>query len=158
MPKPEHFAAAKREYGEWADETPLSEAWARFVEGDTPDEAGPERVEGSLAALRRSGLVRIPLGRGAAGAAAFWLELIERLMHVPRAAFWAVDGSSILISSVAPTPACFAALFLPTLEGETHRQTDAPPSSADPPRTSIFAGADAPVSRVMENLNKATTT
>ena len=72
-------------------------------------------------------------------------------MHVPQAAFWAVDGSSMLVSSTSPTPLCFAALFLPVLEGEA-------PSSVSAPRTSLLADLDSPVSAVMENLNKATTT
>lgn len=137
LPVSKDFLDAREEYGAWADETPLSVAWSRFVDGD-----GPAQAELAIAALQRNGFVKLSLGTGAAGAAAFWLQLVERLLNRPTAAFWSVDGRSMVICS-NPTPRAFAAVFLPIDEEPAERVS------------LHWEGTETPVSKTIANLSKA---
>jgi hypothetical protein len=152
MATPAHLQAAEDEFASWAAATPMSVAWARFVSGEVPEEEGPRLATHVCGELRRTGFAHIALGKGAAGAAAFWLQLIEHVVGPPRACFWAADGSSLMVSTVEPSTACFAGVFL---------GPDGAPGSQGSLRSDPEIGAlesiDATVAEVMRHIAQAPT-
>jgi type VI secretion system ImpM family protein len=144
LPRGEHFHTAEKEYLNWLETTPLGEAWRSFVDAQSPELIGPQRLAGTIETARKNGMVRIELGTaGAAGGIALWTEIVTRAAGAPRAVFWSVDGRSMLLTLEAPRAQSFAAAFLPI--------TDVNPVDAEPASVGS-CDERAPISQMLHDL------
>jgi hypothetical protein len=118
-PSAADLSDAAEDYDGWCAATPIADGWSGIFEGNPAPEA--RRVVDALAPLVAppsvsEAMIRLPLARGGAAAAALWLDIVRRLhggWPPSCSVFWNPMQGHLMVGTGAASPGALSELWLP---------------------------------------------
>jgi type VI secretion system ImpM family protein len=123
-PSPDDVEGAEEAHTAWCAETSVETAWSAMF-SDQPLEAASRALRLVVESLQpwighewpsTELVLRLPMGDGGPAAAVVWFDVIRTVLRWRRTiptAFWAAEGSSLLMGLGPPTPRTLAELWWP---------------------------------------------
>ena len=151
-PSPGDVDAAVEAHAAWSAETPAETAWGAIFPDEPLASAGRARAW-VVEALRpwigqewpaTSLLLRLPMGEGGPAAAVVWFEVVRTILRwrqtVPTA-FWAAEGSSLLLGLGPATPSMLGELWWNDANDDHVLDVARAAESGGPPEASLLLEA-----------------